>query len=185
MNGATSSGKTTLAKALQNALKDPFLHLGIDKLIDWMPEKVNNLAGTDEVPGFYWESSSDSLETPHFHIRTGFFAEKVISCLKDLVKLLANSGFNIILEDVALKPNEVTKWRKELKGYSTLYVGVQAPLEVLEEREKSRKNRKIGSARGQYFHIHKDVDYDLILNTHTHSTKSNVSMIQNALIPKA
>ena len=30
LNGPSSSGKTTLAKALQHAFEEPFLHIGID-----------------------------------------------------------------------------------------------------------------------------------------------------------
>lgn len=33
LNGPSSSGKTTLAKALQHAFEEPFLHVGIDKII--------------------------------------------------------------------------------------------------------------------------------------------------------
>jgi chloramphenicol 3-O phosphotransferase len=36
LNGPSSSGKTTLAKALQDAFEEPFLHVGIDKIIDRM-----------------------------------------------------------------------------------------------------------------------------------------------------
>ena len=32
LNGPSSSGKTTLAKALQDSFSDPYLHLGIDKV---------------------------------------------------------------------------------------------------------------------------------------------------------
>ena len=32
LNGPSSSGKTTLAKALQESLEEPYLHIGIDKV---------------------------------------------------------------------------------------------------------------------------------------------------------
>jgi len=38
LNGPSSSGKTELAKALQEALDKPFLHVGIDKVIGMMPK---------------------------------------------------------------------------------------------------------------------------------------------------
>ena len=40
LNGPSSSGKTTLAKALQHAFEEPFLPIGVDKIIGWMPEKI-------------------------------------------------------------------------------------------------------------------------------------------------
>lgn len=51
LNGPSSSGKTTLAKALQHAFDDPFLHVGIDKIIGWMPEKNERL---DRRRSFPW-----------------------------------------------------------------------------------------------------------------------------------
>ncbi len=33
LNGPSSSGKSTLSNLLQEKLKDPFLHIGIDKMI--------------------------------------------------------------------------------------------------------------------------------------------------------
>ena len=39
LNGPSSSGKTTLAGALQEALDGMWLHVGIDKMISMMPLK--------------------------------------------------------------------------------------------------------------------------------------------------
>ena len=40
LNGVSSSGKTTLAKALQEALDEPYTRLSIDDFINMMPEKL-------------------------------------------------------------------------------------------------------------------------------------------------
>jgi chloramphenicol 3-O phosphotransferase len=42
LNGASSSGKTSLSKKLQDILPDNYLHIGIDTLISMMPQKTNN-----------------------------------------------------------------------------------------------------------------------------------------------
>ena len=44
-------------------------------------------------------------------------------------------------------------------------IGVQCPLEVLEQREHSRKNRTLGQAKLQFPVIHKYVTYDLEVDT--------------------
>lgn len=49
LNGPSSSGKTTLAKGLQQAFDELFLHIGIDKIISWMPEKVNDWTGVSSL----------------------------------------------------------------------------------------------------------------------------------------
>jgi chloramphenicol 3-O-phosphotransferase len=54
-NGPSSVGKTTLAKALQQKLGQPFLHIGIDKVIEMMPDKLNNWEGGAAPLGFSWK----------------------------------------------------------------------------------------------------------------------------------
>jgi chloramphenicol 3-O phosphotransferase len=44
-------------------------------------------------------------------------------------------------------------------------VGVFAPFEVLEARERERGDRMIGLARWQYERVHRDMTYDLEIDT--------------------
>lgn len=44
-------------------------------------------------------------------------------------------------------------------------IGLHCPLEVLEQRERDRKDRTLGQAREQFHVIHKYVTYDLELDT--------------------
>ena len=48
-----------------------------------------------------------------------------------------------------------------LSGFAIFFVGVFAPLEVLEARERQRGDRLIGLARWQYDRIHRGKKYDL------------------------
>jgi chloramphenicol 3-O phosphotransferase len=45
------------------------------------------------------------------------------------------------------------------------FVGVFAPLEILEERERRRGDRLIGLARWQYGRVHRNRRYDLEVET--------------------
>ncbi len=64
INGPSSSGKTTLAQALQQEFDVPFLHIGIDRVIGMMPNKLNNWEGGPAPLGFSWKSSVDETGTP-------------------------------------------------------------------------------------------------------------------------
>lgn len=182
LNGPSSSGKTTLAKALQQAFEEPFLHLGIDKIIGFMPAKINNWEGGDAPLGFCWKPDIDPTGNPTYHIHAGPFAKLIIRSLKDIALLLASQQYNLIIDDVAFGGIEVEEWKQTLNEYSVLYVGVVTPLEILEQREKARGDRCLGSARGQYFKVHENVEYDLEIDTHAHSLEENVEKIRNALI---
>ncbi len=65
-----------------------------------------------------------------------------------------------------------------------LYIGVTIPLEILEAREQERGDRCLGSARGQYFKVHENIEYDIEIDTHSHSPEENVERIRNALNQK-
>lgn len=183
-NGPSSSGKTTLAKALQEAFAEPYLHIGIDKLIGFMPAKINNWEGGPAPQGFSWEAGTDPTGQPIYHVGAGPFAQKITRSLKDIALLLASQQYNLIIDDVAIGAIEVEEWKQILKNYQVLYVGVTTPLEILEEREKNRGDRFLGSARGQYFKVHENVAYDLEVDTYAHTLEENIKVIQHALAVK-
>lgn len=183
LNGPSSSGKTTLAKALQDSFSEPYLHIGIDKVIEFMPEKINNWTGGSSALGFSWKAQKDSTGHLIYRIHAGPFAQKVIRTLKDISLLLASQQYNLIIDDIAFTA-EVDEWKQTLQNYPVLYVGVLAPLKILEEREQSRGDRIIGGARGQYEQVHKNVAYDLEIDTYTQSLSENVAKIREALLKK-
>lgn len=59
LNGPSSSGKTSIAKALQYLLPEPYMLLGIDKMISMMPEHLNNWQGKKVERGFWWQQDID------------------------------------------------------------------------------------------------------------------------------
>ncbi len=181
LNGPSSSGKTMLAKRLQDTFSEPYLHIGIDKLIDFMPPKVNNWEGGFAAEGFSWEPATDPTGHPIYQIHAGPFANKITRTLKDIAILLASQKYNLIIEDVAFGAIQVEEWKTALRDYSVLYVGVTTPLDILEQREQSRGDRCLGSARGQYFKVHENVAYDIEIDTYTHTLEENVEKIREAL----
>jgi len=52
-----------------------------------------------------------------------------------------------------------------LSGFDVKLVGVFAPLEMLEARERERGDRLIGLARWQFGRVHRDKRYDLEIDT--------------------
>lgn len=97
LNGPSSSGKTTLAKALQYAFEEPFLHVGIDKIIGWMPEKVNDWTGGEALIGYSWKKSEDASGNPIQELQAGPYAQKIGKTFQEVVLALAKMGHHIIL----------------------------------------------------------------------------------------
>lgn len=141
LNGPSSSGKSSLAKALQERLEAVYMHLSIDAFWGTLPQK----AFAPEVIA--------EIGPP---VITGFHC-----CLA----ALAGSGNKIIVDTVLVNQ----KWAEEcvglLRPYHTLYVRVCCPLAKLERREQARGDREIGSARQQLGQIDLYVRHDLEVNT--------------------
>lgn len=62
-------------------------------------------------------------------------------------------------------------YRDRLVGLEVYYVGLFAPLDDLEQREKDRGDRLLGLARWQHDRVHKGISYDLEIDTSAHSPK--------------
>lgn len=180
LNGPSSVGKTTLARALQQELREPFLVVGIDQLIDMMPDWINNWETTEANEGFYWERSL-SDDRPEYRITKGPFAQQIGDLLFDWVLLLATRGFNLIIDDVSFGKDQVDRWRKLLADYQVVWVGLTAPEQILLERERLRGDRKIGSTRAQRNVVHEDVVYDLMINTDQSSLAQQIEMINTIM----
>ena len=178
INGPSSSGKTTLAKALQQEFDQPFLHIGIDRVIGMMPEKLNNWEGGPAPLGFSWKESFDEAGHPMHEIQTGPFARKMLQTLMEIVLTMARSGHYVIIDDVSFGKSQVDLWKKVLKDYRVLWVGITAPLTFLEARERERSNRIDGSARAQYSQVHKDIVYDLKFDSSKDSLKTMIERIK-------
>lgn len=183
LNGASSSGKTLLAHALQEALDKPFLLIGIDKVIGMMPKKFNDWEGGPAPLGYSWEPSQDHTGKSVYILKLGPLAQKISNTYKEIVLTLVRVGHDLIIDDVAEEIDELNAWKSLLASYATCYVKVVAPLEIIEIREKERQNRMIGSARAQFhkIHIHPNDLYDLEINTHDHSTEDNVRFILSSI----
>lgn len=181
LNGPSSSGKSTLSKALQEHFDEPYLHIGIDSMIAMMPEKLNDWTGQPAPEGFSWKKISLDDGSQSYEIKMGPYAQKMQETFVEVIRVLAQQGHNVIIDDV-LYPGELMKERQAaLKDLTVLYVGVIAPIEELERREIARGDRLVGTARLQHEQIHRGVDYDLMIDTFALSTEEAVRQIEDVL----
>lgn len=151
INGASSSGKTSLVHALQDMLPKPYLEAGIDKFIFMMPGRYLERPLWDEVLG----KADHAGETGHV----------LIGAMHRAIRALALAGVNVIADHVLLEPAWVQDCAALLRDLPAYLVGVRCPLEVLEERERSRRNRTLGQARLQHQLVHAHGVYDLEVDT--------------------
>jgi chloramphenicol 3-O phosphotransferase len=158
LNGVGSVGKGSIAKAFQAMATDAFLHVEMDAFLQMLPEAC--IGHPDGI-------TFDSVEKdgkPEVVITTGPVAARAFRGMRHAVAAMAAQGNNMIIDDVMLG-GQMAEYQSLLAGFEVFRVGVFAPLEVLEARERQRGDRMIGLARWQYDRVHKGVLYDLELDT--------------------
>ncbi len=136
LNGASSSGKSVLAAALQKRLAEPFLHLQLDTFIEMLPR-------TNDVDMFL----------------------RMANGMHRSIAAMSEEQNNLIVDHVLIEKIWLNQCLELLSERYVLFVGLHCPLKELERRERERDARRQGFARAQLEKIHKDKIYDLELNT--------------------
>lgn len=180
LNGTSSAGKSTLAKALQSCLSAPYLHLGIDTMIFALPKRYLYPPHWHEVFRYHWppDGSTEGLE-----IEAGPYGHQLINGLHHAVAALSRAGQHVIVDHVLLEPAWVLECARLFAELPTLFVGVLCPLEVVEQRERDRKDRTLGQARAQYHKLHRHGRYDLTVDTSVATAEECAALIQAQVRP--
>ena len=158
LNGVSSAGKTTLAKALQAKLSAPFYLLANDTFCDMAPEK-------------FWD------------IDAGATCDRALKGMYHSIKAFSDIDINVIVDDVLLKVDENGYDRLEecvtlLHEYNVLFVHVVcSDLEELRRREKERGDRGIGQGEGQLSELRPQDTYDITVDTFANTTEECAAQI--------
>ena len=151
LNGASSSGKTTLLELLQERLEPAYLNAGIDKFIWMLPERWLERPLWDDVLG---------LAT-----KAGEAGQRLFSGMHHAIAELSRAGNNVLADHVLVETAWVTECAALFAGLPAYFIGVRCPLEVLVERERSRRNRTLGQAAAQHPLVHAHGIYDFEVDT--------------------
>jgi chloramphenicol 3-O phosphotransferase len=159
LNGTSSSGKSSTAKALQNLLDEPYLHMGIDTFIFMLPKRYLNPPLWSEIFEYVWKDGQ--IEA----IKAGARGHQLVSAMHHSLRTLAQLGLNIVVDHVLLERAWVNECAALFDSVEAWSVGIKCPLEVLEQRERERKDRTLGQARAQYNVVHAHCIYDFEVDT--------------------
>lgn len=174
LNGVGSAGKSSIARALQQITTKPFLHVSMDSFLDMLPA-----AYLDHPDGFTFRTILQE-GAPAVAIETGALGAQLMRGMRRAMAGLAAEGNHLIIDDVMLG-SDAEEYRIQLAAHEISFVGVMAPLAVLEQRERDRKDRMIGLARWQYDRVHQGLDYDLTVDTGSESPALCAARIKDAL----
>ena len=140
LNGASSSGKSSLARALQQAADRPWFWVTTDHFWPMMPPAFDP---ADELP---------------LRVATGeAFIQSLLA--------LSRAGWNVVADAVVIHPAFRALCAEHLAGAPAHLVGVHCAPEELDRRERSRGDRPAGQARSQLDRVHAGLVYDLEVDT--------------------
>jgi chloramphenicol 3-O phosphotransferase len=142
LNGPPSSGKTTLAVALRDALRPPHYHLSLDDF---------RRGYADEL----WRSDDGTL-----------FRRVMVGYLGAL-RAMALAGNDVIAEAV-VTPERLDLYIDTFEGLSVVFVGVWCSLDVAVSRESQRSDRLRGPVElpeDAFNAVHSHGGYDIEVDT--------------------
>ncbi len=142
LNGTSSSGKTSIANELLQKLEDPYFYFSVDKFLEpSMPLKINMDFKKD-------------ME----------IIERAISGFNRALQAYVESIDFMIVDHVLHHKSWLNDVARALSHSEVFFVGITAPLQVLEERESTRADRQCGTAKAQ-FDLISSYQYDLVIDT--------------------
>ena len=183
LNGCGSSGKTSIAKAIQHESPELWLSFGVDTFIDMIP------FGRQEpylkfIPG-------QNERGPIMHVESGAEGGKLFRVMPQFAEMLADRGNNLIIDEVIFDEEALKAYVQQLKGHTVYYIGVFCDLAVMQEREVLRRDRCIGLSNDQIDRVHQGVlnSYDFKVDTTATSPFEAARMILKFVddnpVPKA
>lgn len=172
LNGGSSAGKSTIARALQEALPGIWLTFGVDTFIDALPGK-----GDSPRSGIsYGPDGTVTVTDEYTRLENSWYSA---------LRTLAESGADLILDEVLLSGGEgQRRLLSAFDGSSLLWVGVHCDPDVAAAREASRGDRESGMARRQASLVHVGVTYDIEVDTTGSSPESCAQVIADFLKSK-
>lgn len=144
LNGASSAGKSSLARAVQARAPLPFWHYSIDHLRAGGVLPVERIDAGD----FAWRD-----------LRQAFFEGFHRS-----IPAFAEAGNDLIVEHIVEERRWMDRLLRLLEPLDVFFVGLHFPLDELELREKRRGDRRPGEARADHAATHTFGEYDLELD---------------------
>lgn len=152
--GTSSSGKTTLSKALQHQLEAVYLHVPLDVFGSMFPESK---LGDQEL----CSSAAPKLFE-------GFYRS---------IAALVVCGNKVIVDTIAHE-HGAQVFKPLFESFRVVYVAVRCPVEELERRELARGDRIIGLARSQFPEVQNFLRYDVEVDTHEHNAEECAALIK-------
>lgn len=160
LNGSSSAGKSSLARALQTRLVDDYVCFSVDDPVQRAPLRLH-----DNPRGFRFEA----LPMGGVQLNLGPDAEALMAGWRRMLRTGVDAGLRLILDEVILSQAILGDWLHVFAGVDVFFVGVRCDLAELQRRERERGDRMVGQALWMHELVHAHGLYDLEVDSTTRS----------------
>jgi chloramphenicol 3-O phosphotransferase len=181
LNGTSSAGKSSIARAVQEVMDVPYLHTGIDHFLERVPPGfivASDGVNPAEAAGFLAVIGPGPRLT---EVRIGPAGRRLLAGMYAAIAALSAAGQHVVVDDVIHDRRVLRTMVAALRDAPVLFVGVQVPLAEAERRELARGDRLPGGAGAFYPHVHAHGVYDLEIDATTATPHDCAARIKTAL----
>lgn len=187
LNGASSAGKTTLARELQRLWPGPLQHIALDQFRDGMAGQYRGMNSQTGEPGSRGlnvvpAQRPDGVVT---ELRFGDVGRQMLKAMRSAAAAFAASGVDVVLDDLLLEPDFLHDYLDVLDGFAVTFVGVQCDLATLNQREAARPGRFPGTAAAHFAQLHEHCSYDVEVDTAAHLPRECAARVLAAVAKPA
>ena len=157
LNGPSSSGKSTLSKALQA----------------WIEKEQNETYAIVSIDDFMKLSPDETIYEDDVFEISGDMCKQVLQDLE--------TASGVIIDHVITSSRIFDQFMDAVSVYPVYKVHVTCPPEVLQQREAAREDRCPGSASASFAYLYPQDGYDLTVDTHNGTVEECARVIGDML----
>lgn len=181
LNGASSAGKSSLTKELQQLWPRPLYAVGTDAVVMGWPEHF--VLDHDESDP---EKEMDALRVvpglgpePSWNLKRSEAYLTISRHAYEAWVAMSRSGIDLIV-DLCLSDPGLREQALDLLA-GGFWVGVTCDVDELVRREAARGDRYVGFASGTSATVHRDMNYDLVVDTTSTPTQELARQVFDAV----
>ena len=182
LNGASSAGKTTIARMLQQIYREPYQHIALDQFRDGMADRFRGLNAPSGDPGARGlnvvpiERDGERIT----EIRFGDVGRRVLRGMRRSIAVFARAGNHVIVDDLMFEKSFLLDYLDVLAGLDVTFAGIRCDLAVVNAREATRPGRFPGTAISHFHSVHAHCVYDVEVDTTDSTPRQCAQQIMRA-----
>jgi chloramphenicol 3-O phosphotransferase len=131
INGSSSAGKSSIIAHMQKMSEKPLLVTGIDHAWMMVPSQYVQY-GEKSDEGYRFVTSCDAEGNTIVLIESGCLGEYIDKAKLQIIKSLADSGIDVVVDEVLINESQYKKYIKNFQQCTVYFIGITCVLSELE-----------------------------------------------------